>query len=68
MALLGHYWLKMRIGDRLSVLSQAINVLIFIYFAITLLKINALDVIGLGISAFGIFMSLISNIVSTLTK
>lgn len=58
----------MKTGDKLSVLSQGINVLIFIYFAITLLKINVLDVIGLSISAFGIFMSLISNIVSALGK
>ncbi len=58
----------MRTGEKLSVLSQGINVLIFLYFAITLLKINSLDVIGLSISAFGIFMSLISNIVSALGK
>ena len=58
----------MKTGDKLSILSQGINVLIFIYFAVTLLKINSLDVIGLSISAFGILMSLISNIVSVLGK
>lgn len=58
----------MEIGERLSVLSQGINVLIFIYFAITLLKMNVLDVVGLSISAFGIFMSLMSNIVSAIGK
>lgn len=58
----------MRMGDKLSVLSQGINVLIFIYFAVTLLKINLLDIFGLSISAFGIFMSLITNIVSVLEE
>jgi len=56
----------MKIGDGLSILSHLINVLIFIYFSITLLRINALDIIGLFISAFGIFISLIANIVSVL--
>ena len=58
----------MKLGDLLSIISHLINVIIFIYFAITLLKINALDVIGLSISAFGIFMSLIANIVSIIEK
>ncbi len=54
----------MKIGKALSVLSHLINVIIFIYFSIILLKINVLDSIGLAIGAFGIFMSLIANIVS----
>jgi hypothetical protein len=58
----------MKTGDKLAVLSQGINVLIFIYFAIILLKINSLDVIGLSISAFGIFMSLMANIISALGR
>lgn len=58
----------MRTGNKLLVLSQGINVLIFIYFAVTLLRINMLDIIGLSISAFGIFMSLITNIVSVLEE
>ncbi len=56
----------MKIGELLSILSHLINVIIFIYFSLMLLKINALDVIGLSISAFGIFTSLISNITSLL--
>ncbi|MEK6935383.1 MAG: hypothetical protein AABW67_01210 [Nanoarchaeota archaeon] len=58
----------MKVGDLLSIISHLINVIIFIYFAITLLKINALDIIGLSISAFGIFMSLIANIISIIEK
>jgi hypothetical protein len=38
----------MKLGDLLSILSHLINVIIFIYFSLTLLKINALDVIGLS--------------------
>ena len=54
----------MKTGSGLSILSHLINIIIFIYFSITLLKINALDLIGLSISAFGIFVSLIANIIS----
>jgi hypothetical protein len=56
----------MKISNGFSIFSQAVNVLIFVYFVIVLLKLNALDVTGLFISAFGILTSLASNIVSTL--
>lgn len=56
----------MRLGDSLSLFSQIINFAIFIYFTIVLLKINALDVVGLLISAFGLLSSLVANIVSVL--
>jgi hypothetical protein len=56
----------MKTGDALSLFSQIINFVIFIYFTINLLKINALDVTGLLISAFGLVSSLIANIVSVL--
>jgi hypothetical protein len=56
----------MKTGDALSLFSQIINFVLFIYFAIVLLKINALDIIGLFISAFGLLSSIIANIVSTL--
>lgn len=52
----------------LRILSQGINFLIFIYFTTTLIKINALDIIGLSISAFGIFVSLMADIISTIRK
>jgi len=58
----------MKNGEKLAVLSQGLNVLIFLYFVVVLLKLNVLDVTGLAISAFGIFMSLVSNIVSALEK
>ena len=56
----------MRTGDALRVFSEIINFMIFIYFTITLLKLNALDVRGLMISAFGLFASLVSDIISAL--
>lgn len=56
----------MKTGDALSIFSQIINFIIFIYFTITLLKLNILDIIGLLISAFGLLASLIANIVSVL--
>lgn len=56
----------MKTGDALSVFSQIINFVIFIYFTITLLKLDMLDLIGLFISAFGLLASLIANIVSVL--
>ncbi len=56
----------MKTGDALSIFSQIINFVIFIYFAITLIKLNILDIVGLLISAFGLLASLIANIVSVL--
>ncbi|PIN91502.1 hypothetical protein COU57_00275 [Candidatus Pacearchaeota archaeon CG10_big_fil_rev_8_21_14_0_10_32_14] len=56
----------MKTGDALSIFSQIINFVIFIYFTLALLKVNALDVFGLLISAFGLLSSLIANIVSVL--
>lgn len=56
----------MKTGDALSILSQIINFIIFLYFAIILLKTNSLDVMGLLISAFGLLSSLIANIISVL--
>ena len=56
----------MKFGGALSVLSHIINFAILIYFSVVLLRLNALDVIGLLISAFGLFASLVANIVSVL--
>lgn len=58
----------MRTGESLLLFSQIINFVIFIYFIVTLLKANVLNITGLSISAFGLLSSLISNIVSTLEK
>ncbi len=58
----------MRTGNALSLFSQIINFVIFIYFIISLLKINALDILGLFISAFGLFSSVIASIVSAIEE
>ncbi len=58
----------MKKGESLLIFSQIINFVIFIYFIVTLLKANVLNITGLSISAFGLLSSLISNIVSTLEK
>ena len=56
----------MKVGKTLSIFSQIINFAIFIYFTITLLKLNVLDITGLLISAFGLLSSLVANIISVL--
>jgi len=56
----------MKFGKPLSILSQSINFIIFIYFTIVLIKANILDFTGLFISAIGILASLVAGIVSTL--
>jgi len=58
----------MKIGKGLSIFSQIINFVIFIYFTITLLKLNMLNITGLFISAFGLFASLISSIISEIEE
>ena len=58
----------MRVGTPLSVLSHLINFAIVINFTVYLLKLNALDTPALMISAFGIFVSLIANIVSVIEE
>ena len=56
----------MKTGDALRIFSEIINFAVFIYFIIVLLKLNALDITGLLISAFGLFASLVSDIISAL--
>ena len=56
----------MKTGDALTIFSQIINFAIFIYFVVVLLNLNALDVVGLLISSFGLLSSLVANIVSVL--
>jgi len=58
----------MKTGNALSLFSQIINFVIFIYFILSLIQINALNISGLLISAFGLLASLIANIVSVLEK
>jgi hypothetical protein len=56
----------MKVGNALSLLSQGINITIFIYLNFALIKLNVLDIWGLLISAFGLSVSLIASIVSTI--
>ena len=58
----------MKIGKPLTILSELINVLILIYFSIKLIKSGVLNIVELSISAFGLFMSLRSNILSALEE
>ncbi len=58
--------LKMKTADALTIFSQIINFMIFIYFAVVLLQLEVLDVTGLLISAFGLLSSLIASIASAL--
>ena len=58
----------MKTSENLTLFSQIINFIIFIYFILVLLKINALDLVGLFISAFGLISSIIVNIISVLDK
>ena len=56
----------MKLSDNLKILSQIIQFIVFIYFIIALIKINALDIPGLLISAISILISLIIDIIGTL--
>jgi len=56
----------MKFSDVLTIISHIINLAIFIYFVVVLIKLNALDYTGLLISAFGIFISLLAGIVVAL--
>jgi len=56
----------MKVGAALTIFSQIINFAIFIYFTVTLLKINFLGPMGLFVSSFGLLSSLVANIISTL--
>lgn len=58
----------MRVGKALEIFSQIINFVIFVYFAVILIKTNSLDLIGLLISAIGLLSSLIASIVSALEE
>ncbi len=58
----------MRLSDNLKILSQIIQFIVFIYFIIALIKINALDIPGLLISAISILISLIVDIIGNLEE
>ena len=52
----------------LNVFSQVINFLIFVYFVIILVRSDALDVLGLIVSASGIMISIIVDIIGVLEE
>lgn len=56
----------MKLGKGLSLASIIINIIIFFYFVITLIQLNALDMLGLLIAGFGILSSLIADIVGAI--
>ena len=56
----------MKLGKKLSLASIIINIIIFFYFVIALIQVNALDMLGLLIGGFGILSSLIADIVGAI--
>jgi hypothetical protein len=56
----------MKIADQFTIFSQLINFVIFIYFILALAKINALDYVGILVSAFGLLVSLMASILSAI--
>jgi len=58
----------MKTSDSLQIFSQILNFTIFIYFSIELIKLNFIDVVGLLISAIGLFSSLIVSIISVVER
>jgi len=58
----------MRVSDSLQVFSQILNFTIFIYFSIELIKAGFLDIIGLLVSAAGLFSSIIVSIIAVIER
>ncbi len=58
----------MNTNSKLHIASNTINIIIFFYLSLSLIKINALDMIGLSISGFGILASLIADIIGALNE
>jgi len=56
----------MKFSNVLIIVSHIINLAIFFYFVVVLIKLNALEYTGLLISAFGILISLLVGIISVL--
>jgi len=58
----------MKVSDQLQVLSQIINFIIFIYFAIILIRTNPLDIVSILISAIGLIISVSVSIISVIER
>lgn len=58
----------MKLSERLDVFYQIVNFSIFLYFSISLIKINQLDILSLLISGIGLLGSIIISIISAIEK
>ncbi|MBS3099473.1 hypothetical protein J4462_04635 [Candidatus Pacearchaeota archaeon] len=58
----------MKFSDRANIFSQVLNLSIFVYFSITLIRAGFLDVIGLLISGIGLLGSLVVSIIAAIEK
>jgi len=58
----------MKTSDKLQIFSQILNFVIFLYFSITLIQIGFLDIIGLLVSAIGLFGSIAVSIIEAFER
>ncbi len=58
----------MKVSDSFSVFSHLINFVIIIYFISFLLNISSVSIFDFLISFFGLFVSLIANIISVIEE
>jgi len=58
----------MKISNQLNILPQIINFLVFIYFVLELIRINALTYSGLFISALSILIAVIVSIIAVFDR
>ncbi len=58
----------MKLSDILNIISHIINIIIFIYFSIILIRTNPLDKLSITISGFGILGSLLVSILAAIER
>jgi len=58
----------MKTSERLGLIVHVLNFVIFLYFSVTLIRIDFLDIVGLTISAFGLFSSLVISIIGAIER
>lgn len=58
----------MKTSEQLQVISQIVNFMIFIYFAVILIRTNPLDIISIIISAIGLITSILVSIIAAIEK
>jgi len=59
---------EMKTSDRLQIIVHLINFVIFLYFAIILIRTNPKDIINLIISSIGLSASLIVSIIEAVER